>query len=197
MSLSFDIYFSFIGLIAIGVLLWGTYKGYKNGPIISALTLFALSAGFMASAFISYKIYGILYDESSVPHVFGALSLLVFFAGAVIFSNYVFKLSKDKIQTGEMKNKERMLGAFFSMIKYFIIIGVFSVVLITLNKSGNFLPRREREKNIITTTAFLMKRVVRYTRLEDPNDTIADYTKSYKKNYGNGHREPVIKIVDE
>lgn len=169
MDLTFNVNlnFSLFGLIIFGLLAWGGYRGYKNGAIVSGLALFALAAGFVVAAIITKIVYNYFINQgSNVPHIFGSIALGVVFIGAIWFSHWVLKKVKKRTADSEQDTTERSIGAGLNVARFFIIVGIYSIVILNLDKNGNFLPQREKESYFMNVSAWVLTKTVKLVKMD-------------------------------
>lgn len=180
MTFNFDVNvnFSLFGLIIFGLLVWGGYRGYKRGGIVMGLSLFAIGAGFIAAGGISRVVYFYFLNNGlNVPDIYGSITLGLLFIGAIWFSHYVLKAVKSRVGDLELDIKNRIFGAIFGVAKFFLIVAVYSVVIlnlngdredINLNRKGNgaFLPDRELDSYFMNGSAWILNKTVRMIKMD-------------------------------
>ncbi|MBN2893846.1 MAG: CvpA family protein [Bacteroidales bacterium] len=169
MDLTFNVNlnFSLFGLVIFGLLVWGGYRGYKVGAIVVGLSLFALAAGFIIAGIITKIVYTYFMNQGSiVPHIFGSIVLGVSFIGAIWFSHYVLKAVKKRTSDNHLDIAERSIGAALGVVKFFLIIGIYSVVILNLDKNGNFLPQREKESHFLNASAWVMTKTFKLIKMD-------------------------------
>ncbi len=181
-----DINFSLFGLIIFGLLVWGGYRGYIRGGIIMGLSLFALAAGFIAAGGISRVVYFYFWDNGlNVPDIYGSLTLGILFVGAIWFSHYILKAVKLRVGDTNSDLKNKIFGAVFGVIKFFLIVAVYSVVILNLNGdrididaerkgNGNFLPERELNSQFLNASAWVLNKTVRMIKMDYHEEEITN-----------------------
>lgn len=192
MNLNFDINmnFSLLGLVIIGLLVWGGYRGYKNGGVVMGLSVFAIGGVFMIAALITKMVYTYFWKNgSNVPHIFGSITLGLTFIVAIWYSQYVQRAVKKR--TGENNDiKNKIVGAIFGVVKYFIIVAVYSVVILNLNKNGDFLPDRERESYFVKGSAWVLTKVIKPIRMDKHETGPLEYPTDFNVPQNNGIHFP-------
>ncbi len=162
MHLSFDINISFIDIFFLGYLVYASWLGYKQGALVKALSLFALSGGFLLSVLFTFMTFRFFYTNGSYhPELFSALVLLLFFSLAVWFSEYVQNTVAKQTKEIQIGKKGQILGGVFGFVKSFLIASTYVLILLSLNISGNFLPRTEARSIMGNVSAFILGKTVR------------------------------------
>jgi hypothetical protein len=119
----------------------------------------------------------------NVPHIFGSITLGILFIAAIWYSQYVQKAVKKRTsENADITNK--VVGAVFGVVKYFIIVAVYSVVLLNLNKNGNFLPDRERESYLVQGSAWVLTKAIKPIRMDKHETGPTEYQDNNPPNNG-------------
>jgi len=169
MHYTFDINFNFsiFGLIIFGVLAWGAYRGYMKGGIIMGLSLFALLAGVVLSAVLTRATYSYFWQQGSkVPDVFGSVVLGLTFIAGIWFSNFILKAVHTRVKDTDSDKTNNILGATLGIAKFFIIVGIYSTVILNLDYNGNYLPERDKKSYLLNTTSWVMTKTVKLLRMD-------------------------------
>ena len=120
-------------IIIIIPLLWGLFKGFKNGFIIEVATLIALAIGTWGalhfSGFVTEWLKITMHWEFKHLHV---LAFAITFLAIVIAIYFGAKLLESVIKIAALGIFNRIAGAIFGTTKYFLLL---SVVLIIINKA--------------------------------------------------------------
>ncbi len=144
MHIGFDITIRFLDIFIIGYFAYMFWIGSKQGPIVRAIDLFAFSAGILLSSLITRSVYYYFYRNNAVhPELFAALILIVLYSGSLWFSYLIQKTVYSQTKDLEKGKKASILGGILSLIKAIIVAGVFTLILLSLNVSGKFLPKEE------------------------------------------------------
>jgi membrane protein required for colicin V production len=125
--------FNFIDIFVLIPLLWGAFKGFKNGFISEGGTVIAIIIGIWASVkfavaggnFVAkYLFIGPQYQEIVA---FSLIFLLV-----VILSFFVTKLIANFFKSISLEWLDKLLGILFGAAKYMIIIAFFFFLIDTI-----------------------------------------------------------------
>jgi hypothetical protein len=167
-SVDINLNFSIFGLIIFGLLLWGAYRGYKHGGIVMALSVFALLIGLVISASLAHFTYMYFWKVGSkVPDVFGSVILGISFILAIWFANFIRKIVHIRIKEAVAQDKtNNIIGAIFGTLKLFLIIGVYSIVILNLDYNGNFLPPRDKKSYLMNTSAWIMTHSIKLLQMD-------------------------------
>ncbi|MEA3451412.1 MAG: CvpA family protein [Bacteroidota bacterium] len=181
MHYTFDINldFSIFGVIIFGILVWGGYRGYMKGGIIMGLSLFALIAGVVLSAVLTRVTYSYFWQQGSeVPDVFGSVVLGLTFIAGIWFSNFILKAVHTRVRDTDSDKTNNIFGATLGVAKFFIIVGIYSTVILNLDYNGNYLPEKDKKSYLLNTSSWVMTRTVKLLRMdyhrpppEEPDDT--------------------------
>lgn len=185
--------FSILGLLFILALAWGGYRGYKIGGIIMSVSLFALVAATFFVSFIAFWVYKFFVTRSTIPEVFGSITLGLIFVLAIWFSNIVHGATVKRVTQSENDRANKIVGVFLGILKYFIMLGVYTTILLNLDCKGHFLPYAERHsailtisRNVMTSALTTIKMDYHMTQPCYPNDEDAkDFYKNKEKQKNN------------
>ncbi len=159
--------FSIFGLLIFGILIWGGYRGYIKGGIVMSLSLFALLGGVIVSAALTRATYTFFWQQGSkVPDVFGSVVLGLSFILGIWFSNFVLRAVHTRVKEVNKDKANNIVGAFMGVAKYFIIVGIYSTVILNLDYNGNFLPERDKKSYLLNTSAWVMTKSVKLLEMD-------------------------------
>jgi uncharacterized membrane protein required for colicin V production len=185
-----------IDLIVIGLLAWGAYKGYKTGGIVQSVAVLGLITGLLVDLYLTKQTYfALIIQQSSIADLIAAIFLGFVFIAAIWFSRYIEGIAARKLSEAQKTLQERLVGLALGMVKYFIIIGIYSVMIYQIDIHSNFLPRAEKiapakgPKSILgtfsyrVTTTVLKSLEFNYNEPERPEEPIDDYIEPAKQDY--------------
>lgn len=167
-AIHIDVSFSLFGVLILGIIAWGGYRGYKRGGIIMGLSLFALAGGLIISGALSRLTYMYFYDgmKTPVPEVFGSIVLATTFAVAIWFSAFVQKAVHVRVLDVASDRTNSIVGSVLGVAKFFIIAAIYSTVILNLNCKGNFLPDRDVNSKIMKFSKFAITRSFKMIRMD-------------------------------
>lgn len=111
--------------IAIGTLLiWGLYKGFKNGLFVELASLIALIAGIYGAIHFSYFVG----DELSArldwnPRYIGITAFLVTFLGIIVLVNLAGRFLTKIADFALLGFLNKLAGAIFGTLKVAVVLG--------------------------------------------------------------------------
>jgi membrane protein required for colicin V production len=141
---------NYLDLIIIVPIIFGIYKGYKSGLIISLFTLLALLVGiYMAFKFsneLSCHFYKNLKDQPQFVPIVSFLVIFLVVGAAIYFGGRALE-SLVKIAKLSLINK--ILGASLGALKYtFIMISVL-FILVSFDKEEKLITSQVKHKSIL------------------------------------------------
>jgi len=136
---------SIIDLLIFALLGWGLYKGFVHGAIVQALAFAALIVGiFFAIRFTSW-VSELVKDEAvDSMRAFRIAVFFILFLGVVIGVEFLTKIVTGLVSEVRAGMVMQLLGAFFSFIKYLMILSVFFSIFNQLDSSYNLLSRKQK-----------------------------------------------------
>lgn len=158
------------------LLLWGLFRGLKNGLLIEVASILALIAGLFGAFHFSYLIADYLskswdWDESYINLV----AFLSTFILIVIAVNLLAKLLTKLVNIAMLGLLNKLAGGFFGMLKVAVILGAFLVFFDRVNASFEFLGKETRQESVLYAPlrdigAFVFGKIFRTTTLEKTNE---------------------------
>lgn len=131
---------NYLDIIIIVPLLWGAYKGFKNGLIVEVASLAALALGVWGSVRFSAVTEGWLDSNTQVDeHYLPVLAFAITFIIIVIGIHFLARLINKLVDAVALGIINRIAGIAFGMAKFLIIVSFLLVVLNRLNANFNFL----------------------------------------------------------
>ena len=124
-----------IDIIVLIPILWGAFKGYKNGIISEGGTILALILGIWAS--VRFSSFGGNY----IQKLFGAsdqykeiIAFSLIFIIVVILSFYITKLIHNLFKAIKLEWLNKLLGVAFGATKYLLILSFLFFITETLSQ---------------------------------------------------------------
>ena len=170
-----DLFFSLFDLVIFGLVIWGAYAGYSKGAIVQAISLFALFAGLAISVLVTKLTYSFFIRlESRAPDLFASIVLAFFFIAAIWASNYIRQIVQKNVSELTKGTYNRIIGVGLGMVKFFIIVSVFVLVVYKLDIYGKFLPPSEKGSKLGKLGSNSLMKVFKFLRMDmhDMQDTI-------------------------
>lgn len=141
---------SYIDIILIIPLLWGTYKGFSKGFIIQFSTLAALMLGIYGgikfSENVSVHLQGYIEVSSRVLML---ISFALTFLLIVIAIHFLAKVLEKFISLIAMGFINKLFGAIFGLLKTAFILSVVLVIINVADETLRFIPLEEKNKSVL------------------------------------------------
>ncbi len=131
---------NYIDIILLLFLLYGAYKGFREGLIIEIATLVGLFLGVYAAIKYSYYTEDLLKDffdlsTKYISYIALAITFIVVIVAVYILGKILTKFI-DVLSFGLLN---KLLGTVLGIAKYFIIVGVLLLIVDALNSKFQFL----------------------------------------------------------
>ncbi len=139
---------NFIDLFIVAILVWFGYKGFRKGLVFELVSIIALALGVYGGLKFSDSTaeYLTKYVDSEYLKVasftvtFLIILLLVFVAGKVI---------EKIINLVALKLVNKLLGAFFGVLKMALILGVLITIVESYDSKIGFLPKDVKKESML------------------------------------------------
>lgn len=143
---------NFLDVFILVLLVWGAYKGFKNGLVIELFTLFALFLGLYAaihfSDFLAEKITDETpSEESYVPVIAFILTFLA--VGAMVY--FGGKAFEKVIKVVQLSALNKLMGALFGLIKYTFIAGTLIVIVDSMDNRSDIISDETKDGSVSYT----------------------------------------------
>ena len=131
---------NFLDVFILVLLVWGAYKGFKNGLVIELFTLFALFLGLYAaihfSDYLAEKVMGETPNEESyIPVIFFILTFLA--VGAMVY--FGGKAFEKVIKVVQLSALNKLAGALFGLIKFTFIAGTIILIIESMDNRSDII----------------------------------------------------------
>lgn len=131
---------NYFDLIVIVPLLWGAFKGFKNGLIIEASSFAALFLGVYGAIKFSGYISSLIIKHFDIKDsLLPIISFAITFIAIVICVHLLAKLLDKLIKAVALGIINRIAGIVFGILKFLIIISLVVLILDRLNSKLNFM----------------------------------------------------------
>jgi len=136
--------------IVIGILLvWGLFKGLKNGLFVEIASLVALIAGIYGAIHFSYIIGDYLAENLNWSEQYLKIaSFLITFFAIVLLMYFAGKFLTKIANFAMLGLLNKVAGGVFGALKVAIIVGALLVFFDRLNSSFNFIGEDTKEESI-------------------------------------------------
>lgn len=131
---------NYLDIIIAIPLLWGAFKGFKNGLIIEAASLVALGLGVWGAVNFSSYMAGILDRNLNLdPHWVEIIAFALTFTGIVILVHLLAKLIDKLLKAVALGIVVRIAGIAFGAAKFALVLSFIILVIDGLNNRLNFV----------------------------------------------------------
>tara|TARA_R110000868_G_scaffold124959_4_gene330113 strand:+ start:43591 stop:44094 length:504 start_codon:yes stop_codon:yes gene_type:complete len=157
---------SFLDIILGLLLLWGLYKGLKNGLFVELASLVALIAGIYGAIHFSYFAGDYLAEHMQWDEQYMNISSFVItFIVIVIVVHLAGKLLTKIADFAMLGLLNKIAGGIFGAIKVAIILGAVLIFFDGMNNSFNFINKETKEESklyepIKEIGSFIFSRVI-------------------------------------
>ncbi len=141
---------SILDIIIAVILLFGLIKGLIKGLFVEITSLVGLVLGVYGAIHFSHFLANILesrvaWDESMIQLVAFAGTFLVILLALVFLGKGLTKIA----ETASLGMFNKILGAFFGVLKYALILSVVFLVYDQLNSSIKFLKKEKAKESVL------------------------------------------------
>jgi len=131
-------------------LLWGAYKGFTKGLIVSIASMLALLVGVYGairfSGFVGEYISGTInVQENYVP----LIAFAVTFIGIVIGIHFLAKMISKLIDAIALGWLNKIAGILFGMLKSIFIMSIFIFIVDKVDPNSNFISKDIKEESLL------------------------------------------------
>ena len=140
----------FLDIILGVLLLWGLFKGLKNGLIIELASIAALIAGIYGAIHFSYYAGDFLSERIDWEERYLNLTaFIVTFLLIVIVVNILANLLTKIASFAMLGWLNRLAGAVFGVVKVAVILGALLIFLDRVNATTGFITEERIEKSVL------------------------------------------------
>ncbi len=163
--------FSYIDLIILIPILFGLYKGFTKGLILSLATLLGLMLGVYGGVKFSHLTANFLFEQFQIdiPLVAFSVTFLVLVIGVYLLGKLLSKFI-DVLSLGFLN---KLAGAVFGVGKIVLILSVLLMLFENLNQKFNLIEDRQISKSQL------------YVLLKDTSEIVFPYFEELKENTTN------------
>lgn len=141
---------SFIDIVLGILLIWGLYKGLKNGLFVELASLVALIAGIYGSIHFSYIASDYLSENMDWNDRYIKIaSFLITFIAIVLIVNLAGKFLTKIADFAMLGLLNKIAGAIFGALKVAVILGALLIFLEKATSSFNFVNEETQTDSIL------------------------------------------------
>ncbi len=141
---------NFIDVLIMVPVIFGTYRGFKNGLVLEVFLLLALFVGLYVginfSEFFSEKLkYWFGWNNQYLPII--TFSLIFIAIGAMI---YFLGITLDKlIKAVKLTLVNKIFGGVFSSLKTLYFVSITLILISAYDKQGSFIPETAKQGSLL------------------------------------------------
>ena len=131
-------------------LLWGAYKGFSKGLIVSVASLVALLLGIYGAIRFSGLVGSLVDDTIQVQDNY--LPLIAFsitFVGIVVGIHFLAKLLSKLVDAIALGWLNTLAGVLFGLLKMAFIISIFIFIFDKIDSGNRFVSKEIKEKSLL------------------------------------------------
>lgn len=139
-----------IDLIIAVPLLWGAFRGFRNGFLMEISTLAGLVAGiFLAviAADVAGRVLAGMVDWNPIPFRF--LAFVIVFVLVVVLLKFLARVLENVFKAIHLNFFNRLWGLMFGIIKYALILSILMIFVNYLNPHITILSDEAREGSLL------------------------------------------------
>lgn len=141
---------TFIDILLGILLIWGLYKGLRNGLIIELASIIALIAGLYGAFHLSYLTADFLNDRWEWDEKYvNLIAFLITFGIIVVLVNLIARLLTQVVQVVMLGWLNRLAGAIFGALKVAVILGAFLIFFDRVNTHFDFLSEDTKKESVL------------------------------------------------
>ena len=139
-----------IDSICLIILIYGSYKGFKNGIVSEVLSFFGILLGIYLSKkyYLSVDKYLVTVFDSTNQMV-SLISVILIFTLTIIFSKILSKVITKALNIMALGLLNKLIGSVFGLLKYLLILCVITFIFSKANDLFVFIETNKVEETQI------------------------------------------------
>ena len=139
-----------IDSICLIILIYGSYKGFKNGIVSEVLSFFGILLGIYLS-----KTYYTVVDKylvavfDSTNHLVSLISVILIFTLTIILSKILSKVITKTLNILALGLLNKLIGSVFGLLKYLLILCIITFIFSKANDIFVFIETNKIEETQI------------------------------------------------
>lgn len=131
-------------------MLWGMYKGFTKGLIISLANIAALFLGIWGGVLFSDWVSGFLISTFNFSKTYTpVIAFSIVFLGIIIGIYSFAKFVSNTIKAASLGFANQIAGAVFGVLKFALILSVLFFIIDAIDNSYSLLPAKVKEESLL------------------------------------------------
>ena len=141
---------NYLDIILIIPLIWGAYRGFSKGFIISLASIVAILLGIYCAFRFSEFTSGLLTVHFNWhPEKIKIISFVITFIFVLIVVRILAQVLDKSLSGVALGWLNRLAGLVFGLIKYLFIVSVILVIFNRFDKNIQFIPPADKENSVL------------------------------------------------
>lgn len=141
---------NYFDLIFVIPLLWGAYKGFSKGLIISIASLIALLLGIYGAIHFSGLVGSLVSDNIDIQNNYVPLvAFAITFLGIVIGIHFLAKMLSKLMEAIALGWLNTLAGILFGILKSAFIISVFIFIIEKIDSNNTIVSKEIKEQSLL------------------------------------------------
>ena len=142
-------------------LLYGVYKGFRNGLIKEVISLFSFAIGLFVALKFSSVAKEILIENNLITNQYAPIaSVVVTFIAIVVLLNIFGRIIEKLIKVVYLGIINKIFGAVFGVIKYLLLVGALALFLDKINQKFELINPADLEGSILYLPVLELSKLV-------------------------------------
>jgi len=141
---------NYFDLIFVIPLLWGAYKGFSKGLIVSAASLVALLLGIYGAIRFSGFVGGLVSENINIQdNYLPLIAFAITFVGIVVGIHFAAKMISKLVKAIALGWLDTLAGIAFGLLKAAFIISIFIFIFDKIDTSNNLFSKDLKEESLL------------------------------------------------
>lgn len=140
----------YIDIVILIPLLWGAYRGFTKGFIVSISTFLALMLGVYGAINFSDFVSKFMIDKFSWTNEYiPIIAFAITFIAIVILIHFAAKLLDNLVKAVALGFVNKLLGAILGMAKFLLIISIVILIISKFDKDSKFISEKIKTESLL------------------------------------------------
>lgn len=140
----------YIDIVILIPLLWGAYRGFVKGFIVSISTFLALILGVYGAINFSDFVSKFMFEKFNWTNEYiPIIAFAITFIGIVILIHFLSKLIDNLVKAVALGLVNKLLGALLGMAKFLVIISVVILIIGKFDKDSKLITDKIKSESLL------------------------------------------------